>query len=47
MRMSEKEKVYFFCLLFPLLWPFIPVLLLLDFIEWIGRLLVKTFTKNR
>jgi len=36
-RMTEKEKVYFFCLLFPLLWPFIPVLLLLDLIEAIKR----------
>lgn len=34
--MSEKEKAYAFCLLFPLFWPFIPVLLLCDLGEWIG-----------
>src|ERR1043165_9138483 len=36
-RLSEKEKVYAFCLIVPLLWPFIPVLLLCDLFEWIGN----------
>lgn len=36
-RMSEKEKMYFFCLLFPIFWPFIPVLLLCDLGEAIGN----------
>ena len=34
--MSEKEKTYLFCLLFPIFWPFIPVLLLCDLFGWIG-----------
>lgn len=34
-RMSDKEKVYFMCVLFPIFWPFIPVLLLCDMGEWI------------
>lgn len=33
--LSEKGKVYAICILFPIFWPFIPVLLLLDLIEWI------------
>ena len=34
-RLSEKEKVYWICLLFPLFWPFLPVLIVLDIIELI------------
>jgi hypothetical protein len=34
--MSDKEKAYFLCLLFPPLWPVIPALLICDFGSWIG-----------
>lgn len=36
-RMTEKEKVYFFCLLFPPLWIFIPVLIVCDIAEALHR----------
>ncbi|WP_164718652.1 hypothetical protein [Bradyrhizobium sp. LVM 105] len=32
-RMSEKEKVYFFCILFPVLWIFLPALIACDIAE--------------
>lgn len=35
--MSEKEKVYAFCFLFPIFWVFIPVLLICDLCEAIGN----------
>ena len=31
--LSEKGKIYAMCLLFPIFWPFIPVLLLCDLAE--------------
>lgn len=36
-KMSEKEKMYFFCLLFPPLWIFIPVMALCDLGDAIRR----------
>lgn len=36
-RLSEKEKVYAMCLLFPIFWPFIPVLVICDLAEAIGN----------
>ena len=36
-RMTEKEKVYFFCLLFPPLWVFLPALILCDAGEAISQ----------
>lgn len=35
--MSEKEKMYFFCLLIPILWPLGLAMLLCDIGEAIGR----------
>jgi hypothetical protein len=32
-RMTEKEKVYFFVILFPVLWVFLPVLIGCDIAE--------------
>jgi hypothetical protein len=32
-RMSEKEKMYWFVVLFPILWPFLPVLIIIDVFE--------------
>lgn len=34
-RLSEREKMYAMCILFPIFWPFIPVLLICDLCEWI------------
>lgn len=36
-RMTEKEKVYAMCILFPIFWIFIPVLLICDLFEAIGN----------
>jgi hypothetical protein len=36
-RMSDKEKAYFICLLFPIFWPFLPALIVCDIAEAIGR----------
>lgn len=33
--LSEKGKVYAMCILFPILWPFIPILLICDLCEYI------------
>lgn len=46
-KMSEKEKIYFFCLLFPILWPFIPVLLVCDAVEATKRVTVRLYRKLR
>lgn len=36
-RLSEREKMYGFMLLFPLFWPFIPVVALCDVCEVLGN----------
>lgn len=36
-RMSEKEKMYFFVILFPILWPLGIAMLMCDIGEAIGR----------
>lgn len=36
-HLSEREKIYTFAFLFPIFWPFIPVLIVCDICEAIGR----------
>ena len=36
-RLSEREKVYAFAILFPIFWPFIPVLIICDICEAMRR----------
>lgn len=45
--LSEKEKVYAICLLFPIFWPFIPVLLICDLCEWIRDKVRTAYTRWR
>lgn len=45
--LSEKGKVYAFCLIIPLLWPLIPVLLLCDLGEWVGDRVRSIYWKCR
>jgi hypothetical protein len=35
-RLSEREKIYWFCILFPIMWPFLPFLILEDVCHGIG-----------
>ena len=41
-RMTEKEKVYFFCILFPVLWIFLPALIACD----IGEAIKEWWTRR-
>jgi hypothetical protein len=41
-RMTEKEKVYFFCILFPVFWIFLPVLIAID----IGEAIKEWWTRR-
>jgi hypothetical protein len=36
-RLSEREKMYFFMILFPIMWPFIPAVALCDLFTAIGH----------
>lgn len=46
-RMTEKEKVYFICLLIPLFWIFLPALIACDIGEAIGRGFASLYRRLR
>jgi hypothetical protein len=48
--MSDKERMYMMCILFPIFWPFLPFLIVADicaliweFLTWLGRAIAKPF----